>query len=235
MFWLLLLLLYSSVRRVKTNYQRLTEYSRLYISNTFLSILAVPYKAVFCITPTFHVIPSFPIHLSNSTETLPRAPITKGTISTFLNFRNLLISLFNSWYFSTFSFSFSSTLTSAGTAISIIIPFCSFLSITIRSGRLASVRLSHWIFMSHSNLISSFLLLLPEHAHTTFHCVLTRSFYKYLDELSLQHCLVIFCIISELIFHICLLCVAHFHLFSRTIYTGGCHSSYQCGNLYSLS
>ena len=58
-----------SVRRVITNDQRLTEYSRLYISNTFLSILAVPNKALFCITPTLHVIPSFPIHLSNSAET----------------------------------------------------------------------------------------------------------------------------------------------------------------------
>ena len=150
MFWLLLLPSLSSARRVITNDQRLTEYSRLYISNTFLSILAVPNKAVFCITPTLHVIPSFPIHLSNSAETLPRAPITTGTISTFLNL------LFNSWYFSTFSFSFSSTLTSPGTAISIIIPLCSFLSITIRPGRLASIRLSHWIFMSHSTLISSF-------------------------------------------------------------------------------
>ena len=144
----------SSVRRVITNDQRLTEYSRLYISNTFLSILAVPNKAVFCITPTLHVIPSFPIHLSNSAETLPMAPITTGTIPTFLNFHNLLFSLFKSRYFSTFSFSFSSTFTSAGTAISIIIPFCSFLSITIRSGRLASIRLSHWIFMSRSTLIS---------------------------------------------------------------------------------
>ena len=144
----------SSVRRVIINDQRLTEYSRLYISNTFLSILAVPNKAVFCITPTLHVIPSFPIHLSNSAETLPMAPITTGTISTFLNFHNLLFSLFKSWYFSTFSFSFSSTFTSAGTAISVIIPFCSFLSITIRSGRLASIRLSHWIFMSRSTLIS---------------------------------------------------------------------------------
>ena len=38
----------------------------------------------------------------------------------------------------------------------VIIPFCSFLSITIRSGCLASIRLSHWIFMSHSTLISLF-------------------------------------------------------------------------------
>ena len=101
-------------------------------------------------------MPSFPIHLSNSAETLPRAPITTGTISAFLNFHNLLISFFKSWYFYSFSLSFSSTLTSAGTAISIIIPVCSFLSIIIRSGRLASIRLSHWIFMSHSTLISSF-------------------------------------------------------------------------------
>ena len=35
-------------------------------------------------------------------------------------------------------------------------PFVFFLSITIRSGCLASIRLSHWIFMSHSTLISSF-------------------------------------------------------------------------------
>ena len=129
----------SSVRRVITNDQRLTEYSRLYISNTFLS----------------YVMPSFPINLSNAAETLPRAVIIAGTISTFLNFHNLLISFSKSWYFSTFFF-FSSTLTSAGTAISVIIPFCSFLSITFRSGRLASIRLSHQIFMSHSTLISSF-------------------------------------------------------------------------------
>ena len=129
----------SSVRRVITNDQRLTEYSRLYISNTFLSILAVPNKTLFCITPTLHVMPSFPIHLSNSAETLSRTPITEGAISTFFSVHSLLF--FKPWYFS--NFSFSSTLTSAGTAISVIIPFCSFLSITFRSGRLASVRLSH--------------------------------------------------------------------------------------------
>ena len=53
-------------------------------------------------------------------------------------------------------FLFFSTPTSAGTAISIIIPFYSFLSINIRPGRLASIRLSYWMLMSHSTLISSF-------------------------------------------------------------------------------
>ena len=117
----------SSVRKVITNDQRLTEYSRLFISNTFLNILAIPNKALFCIIPTLHVMPSFPIHLSNSPETLPRVLITTGTISTFLNFHNLLISFFKSCYFSTFSLSFPSTLRSVGTEMSIIIPFCFFM------------------------------------------------------------------------------------------------------------
>ena len=71
------------IRHVTTNDQSLTEYSHLYICNALLSILAVPNKALFCITPTLHVMPSFPIHLSTSAETLPRTPFTKGTISTF--------------------------------------------------------------------------------------------------------------------------------------------------------
>ena len=146
----------SSVTRVITNEQRLTEYSRLYSCNTFLSVLAVPNKVLFCITPTLHVVSRFLIHLSNSAETLPRTPITTRTISAFLNSENFLISFFKSWYFFTFSFSFSSPLTSVGTKVSVVIPFYSFLSITIRLGRLVSIRLSHWIFMSHSTLTSSF-------------------------------------------------------------------------------
>ena len=69
--------MFSSVRRVITNDQRLTELS-LHISNTFLNILGVPNKAVFCITPTLSGIPNFSIHLSNPLVTLPRAPITTG-------------------------------------------------------------------------------------------------------------------------------------------------------------
>ena len=65
----------SSVRQVMINDQSLTKYSHLYISYTSVSILAVPNKAVFCITPTLHITPSFPFHLSNSAETPPRAPI----------------------------------------------------------------------------------------------------------------------------------------------------------------
>ena len=107
-------------------------------------------------TQILHVMHSFPIHISNSAKTPPRTHITTVRISTFLNFHNLLISFFKTWYISTLSFCVSSILTSAGTVISIIIPYCSFLSITITSSRLASIRLLNWIFMSHSTLISSF-------------------------------------------------------------------------------
>ena len=96
----------SSVRQVITNDQRLTECFRLYISNTFFSILAVLHKADFCITPTLHVMHSFPMHIPNSAETLPRAPITIATISTFLNFYNLLISFFKSFFQKLFPFFF---------------------------------------------------------------------------------------------------------------------------------
>ena len=166
-------------------------------------------------------MPSFPIHLSNSEKTIPGAPITTGTISKFLNVHNLRISFFKSLYLSTFSFSFFSTLTSAGTAIPAIIPFCSFLPITIRSDHLAFSRLSHWIFMSNSTFVSQFSTAPSRACSPQFHCVLTHSFYKYSNELSFQHCRVFFCICFETIFHTRLLCVAHFHLFSHTIYTEG--------------
>ena len=66
------------------------------------------------------------------------------------------ISLFKSWYFTTFSLSFSPSLTSAGTTISVIISFRYFLPIKIISGLLASIRLSHWMLISHNTLTSSF-------------------------------------------------------------------------------
>ena len=93
---------------------------------------------------------------------------------------------FKSWYFSIIYFSSSSTLTSAGRAKSIIIFVCSFLSITIRSGQIVTMDICPTVPWSlHS------LLLLLEEAHTTFHCELTRSFYKYPNEISLQHCCVV--------------------------------------------
>ena len=155
MLWLLSLQSFL-VRRVTRNDQRLTEWSLLYIYNTFLNILAVPNNAVFCITPTLLVIPIFSIYLSNSFVTLPRAPITTGTTSTILSFHNLPISLFKSRNFSIFSLSFSPTLTSTGAAISMIIHFHSSLSIENMYDLLASITLSHWTLIFYNTFTSSF-------------------------------------------------------------------------------
>ena len=73
------------------------------------------------------IISSFSIHPSNSFVTVLRGPITTGPTSGILSYHNLPIFLFKSWYFSTFSNSFYPTLTSAGRAISMIIPLRSFL------------------------------------------------------------------------------------------------------------
>ena len=75
-------------------------------SKTFLNICAVRNNAVFCITLTLYVIPSFTIHLLNYFVTLARVLIITGTNSTILSFQNLPISLFKSWDFSTFPFLF---------------------------------------------------------------------------------------------------------------------------------
>ena len=180
-------------------------------------------------------MPSFPIHLSNSAETLPRAPITTRTISAFLNFHNLLISFFKSWYFSTFSFSFSSTLTSAGTAISIIIPFYSFLSITIRPGRLASIRLSHWIFMSRSALISLFSTA-PSGACSYHFSLCCNLFFLQISQwtfFATLSCRLLYSFWANFL-HLLVMCCT-LSPFSHTTYTGGFHWSYRCGTSYSLS
>ena len=104
---------------------------------------AIPNKAVFSITPTWSVIPSFSIHQSN-----PFGDTSKGSyhyVYDFYHFEfpqssDLSLQIL---VFYTFSFSFTATLTSAGTAMSIIIPFRFFLAITIMSSLLASIILSH--------------------------------------------------------------------------------------------
>ena len=88
-FWLLPLPSFFFVRRVIINEQRVIELSLYYISNNFLSVLAFPNNVAFCITPTFYVISSFSIHLSNSFVKLPRAPITVDTTFNIFSFQNL--------------------------------------------------------------------------------------------------------------------------------------------------
>ena len=111
----------------------------LQVSNTFLNILAVPNNAVFWTCPVLKSIPIFSIHLSNSFDTAPNAPITTGMTVTFFMPHIVATSLFKSPYFSIYSCSFVLTRESYGTSTSMI--WHSFASsfTTTMSGLLASI------------------------------------------------------------------------------------------------
>ena len=176
------------------------------------------------------------IHTSDSIATLPRAHITTGTISTILSFHNPPIFLFKSWYFSTFSLSFSPTLASADTTISIILPFWSFLSITNMPGLFLC--LCHVVTLNLA-LTSSFSTAPSGTCSYQFY-VCSKSFFlpkilyrePYIKSLFLQRSQWTFFAILSLLLsgatsHIHLLIVAHFHLSSHIIYAGGFHYSYR--------
>ena len=125
-----------------------------YLSKTFLSILAVPNKTDFCNIPTSSLIPSVSIYPLKPLLMHPRAAATTGTTSTFSSDQSLFSFLFK-FYFSIFSISFSRILQSPGIATSMMTHDFAFLSTKIKSGLLASITLSHWIFISQINLKSS--------------------------------------------------------------------------------
>ena len=85
----------------------------------------------------------------------PRASTTTGTTSNFFSDQSLFSSLFNFWYFPIFSISFSCILQSPGIATPMMTYDFAFLSTKIKSGLLASITLSHWIFISQISLTSS--------------------------------------------------------------------------------
>ena len=199
------------------------RFAFLHMSNTFLNILTVANKAVFCITrSTWSGIPSFSIHLSNPLVTLPRVHITTGTTSIILSSHNLPIFLFKSWYFSTFSLSFPPTLHQRVQQCRWLSPFAFFLSITIMLGLLASITLSHWTLISHKTFTSSFSITPSGVVHTTFPYSPTHSSFKNPGELSLLHCHFVSYIPSELISHIHILSVASdaFTFFPHNLHRG---------------
>ena len=94
---------------------------------------------------------------NNTLVIVPKAPITIGTIVTFM-FHSIFNFLARSRYLSFFSHSFSFILRSARTAKSTIfqILFFFFLLIIIRSGLLAEIRWSVCMSKSHRSLCVSF-------------------------------------------------------------------------------
>ena len=95
----------------------------LRISSTFMRILAECNNTVFCNSTILVFIPISFSRFGNLDGVVPSTPILTGTTFTFL-FHSFFSSLAKSWYFCIFSFSFSSTLVSYGTAKSMICTYC---------------------------------------------------------------------------------------------------------------
>ena len=68
-------------RAIANGQRSFVSFLLLQLSNSFLRILAVPNKAVFCKSPVLIVTPSFSSHASNLLLTTPSAPTTTGTTS----------------------------------------------------------------------------------------------------------------------------------------------------------
>ena len=125
------------------------------VSRTRLSILGVLSNAVVWIVSTRPPTSKSSRPFNNPLVTVPNAPITIGTIVTFM-FHSFFNSLARSRYLSFFSLSFRFLLWSAGTAKSTILQILFLLLIIMRSGLLAGIRWSVCIFKSHRSLCESF-------------------------------------------------------------------------------
>ena len=120
------------------------------VSRTRLSILAVLSNAVVWIVSTRPPISKSSRPLNNPLVTVPNAPITIGTIVTFM-FHSFFNSLTRSRYLSFFSLSFKFILWSAGTAKSTILQILFFfLLIIMRSIIIIIIILLLWVFFTPS-------------------------------------------------------------------------------------
>ena len=125
------------------------------VSTTLLRILAVLSKAAVWIVSTRPPTSKFSRPFNNPLVIVPKAPITIGTIVTFM-FLSIFNSLGRSRYLSFFSLSFRFILWSAGTAKSTILQILFFLLIIMRSSLLAGIRWSVYMLKSHRSLCVSF-------------------------------------------------------------------------------
>ena len=126
------------------------------VSKTRLRILAVLSIAVVLIVSTRPPTSRSSRPFNNPLVIVPNAPITIGTIVTFM-FHSFFNSLARSRYLSFFSLSFRFILWSAGTSKSTILQILFFfLLIIMRSGLLARIRWSVCMLKSHWSLCESF-------------------------------------------------------------------------------
>ena len=129
--------------------------SKSQVSRTRLKILAVLSNAVVWIVSTRPATSKSSRPFNNPLVIVPNAPITNGTIVTFM-FHSFFNSLARSRYSSFFSLSLRFILWSAGTAKSTILLILVFLLIITRSGLLAGIRWSVCMLKPHRSLCESF-------------------------------------------------------------------------------
>ena len=125
------------------------------VSRTRLGILAVLSNAVFWIVSTRPPTSKSSRPFNNPLVIVPNAPITIGTIVTFM-FHSFFNSLARSRYLSFFPLSFRFILWPTGTAKSTILQIFLFFIIIMWSGRLAGIKWPVCMLKSHRNLCESF-------------------------------------------------------------------------------
>ena len=133
----------------------LSESKSPQVSRILLSILAVFKNAVIWMVSNHLPTSKSSRPFNNPSVTVPKAPITIGTIDTFM-FHSSFNSLARLRYLSFFSHSLSFIRWSAWTAKSTILQILFFLLIIIRSGLLAEIRWSVCMSKSHRSLCVSF-------------------------------------------------------------------------------
>ena len=116
------------------------------VSRTRLRILAVLSNAVVWIVSTRPPTSKSFRPFKNPLVIVPKAPITSGTIVTFMCY-SFFSSLARSRYLSFFSHSFRFMLWSAGTAKSTILQILFFLLIIIWSGLLAGIYYYYYYYL----------------------------------------------------------------------------------------
>ena len=134
----LLLQSFSYQRHLMVFHWSLSDSKSLQVSRTRLRILAVLSNAVVWIVSTCPPTSKSSRPFNNPLVIVPNAPITIGTIVTFM-FHSFFNSLARSRYLSFFSLSFRFILWSTGTAKSTILQILFFLLIILRSGLLAEI------------------------------------------------------------------------------------------------
>ena len=133
----------------------LSESKSPHISRTLFSILVILNNALILIVFTRLRTTKSSRTFKNLLVIVPKAPITIGTIVTFM-FYSFLNSLTRSMYLSFFSYSFSFILWSAGTEKYTILHISFFLLIIIRPGLLVEIRWSVCMSKSHKSSCVSF-------------------------------------------------------------------------------